>query len=66
VLRPALRRAGALRRSVRDAKVGLATVTGTHGYVAVQTERRTLSFQPVRELGGRWWIDGVLEPSGSG
>ena len=57
----ALRRTAtpALRRQAGEARIGPATVRGSHAYVAVTAGAGPPAYVPLRELGGRWLVDGA-------
>jgi len=52
----------ALRVIARATRIGPATLRGSHGYVALRGSKRNITYLPVRELGGRWLVDGVAQP----
>jgi hypothetical protein len=57
-----MQRLSALRLIARGTHIGAATLHGSHGYVALRGSGRSMSYLPVREIGGRWLVDGVAQP----
>lgn len=59
-LAPVLHRGTALRKSIRRTAVGVATITGTFGYVEIiQAGGARIEYLPVRETNGQWQVNGA-------
>jgi hypothetical protein len=52
----------AVRRLARRTRVEAAAIRGSHGYVALRGSGGSITYLPVRELDGRWLVDGVAQP----
>jgi hypothetical protein len=48
----------ALRQGAGAADVGAATVRGRHAYVAIEASSGATAYLPLREIAGRWLVDG--------